>query len=99
PARDLADPRYFQFDGVANVHTKRGCVFACAYCDYPDLEGRSVRTRSPAAVADEVAACAVAPGVTHLFFVDSVFNVPRRHALAVCEELEKRGAPLPWVCY
>lgn len=99
PARDLADPRYFEFDGVANVQTKRGCSFNCAYCDYPDLEGRRARVRSAVAVADEVTACASERGVTHVFFVDSVFNVPRWHALAVCEELEERGSPVPWVCY
>jgi hypothetical protein len=28
-----------------------------------------------------------------------VFIVPRSHALAVCRALERRGSPLPWVCY
>src|SRR5262249_31747850 len=36
PARDLVDPRYYAFDGTDNLQTKRGCAFACAYCDYPD---------------------------------------------------------------
>lgn len=99
PARDLVDPRYYAFDGTDNLQTKRGCAFACAYCDYPDLEGTKVRVRDPAAIADEMAARARVPGVTHMFFVDSVFNVPRSHALAVCEEIERRGNPLPWVCY
>jgi radical SAM superfamily enzyme YgiQ (UPF0313 family) len=50
-------------------------------------------------VVDEMLERAKAPGVSHLFIVDSVFNVPRSHALAVCRELEARGAPIPWVCY
>ena len=99
PARDLVDPRYYEFDGTDNLQTKRGCAFACAYCDYPDLEGSKVRVRDPAAVADEMMARASVPGVTHMFFVDSVFNVPRSHAIAVCAEIERRGNPLPWVCY
>jgi hypothetical protein len=99
PARDLVDPRYYQFDGTDNMQTKRGCAFACAYCDYPDLEGSKVRVRDPAAIADEMLARSSVPGVTHMFFVDSVFNVPRSHAIAVCEEIEARGNPLPWVCY
>lgn len=98
-ARDLSDPRYAEFDGTANVQTKRGCAFACSYCDYPDLEGRKVRVRDPEAIADDVAALAQVPGITHVFFVDSVFNVPPAHALATCEALERRGNPLPWVCY
>ncbi len=99
PARDLVDPRYFEVDGTDGFQTKRGCAFHCAYCDYPDLEGRKVRVRDPEKVAAEVAERSRVPGVTHGFFVDSVFNVPRAHALAVCNALERRGSPLPWVCY
>ena len=55
--------------------------------------------RDPAAIADEMLARSKVPGVSHMFFVDSVFNVPRSHALAVCDEIVKRGNPLPWVCY
>jgi len=98
-ARDLVDPRYYEWDGTDNVQTKRGCAFECAYCDYPDLEGRKVRVRDPEAVADEMLARSKVPGVTHAFIVDSVFNVPRSHALAVCAALEARGVPIPWVCY
>jgi len=25
--------------------------------------------------------------------------VPRSHARAICDELERRGAPVPWICY
>jgi radical SAM superfamily enzyme YgiQ (UPF0313 family) len=99
PARDLVDPRYYAFDGTDNLQTKRGCAFACAYCDYPDLEGNKVRVRDPAAIADELLARSKVAGITHMFFVDSVFNVPRSHALAVCNEIALRGNPLPWVCY
>lgn len=99
PARDLTDPRYYAFDGTVNVQTKRGCAFQCTYCDYPDLEGRKVRVRSPDAIADEVLALSREPGVTHAFFVDSVFNVPPAHARATCDALIARGSPLPWVCY
>lgn len=102
PARDLVDPRYYAFDGTANLQSRRGCAFQCAYCDYPDLEGRRVRVRSPAAVADELFALAATPGVTHAFFVDSVFNVPRSLTLALCDAIVARFGrtpPLPWVCY
>jgi pyruvate-formate lyase-activating enzyme len=99
PARDLVDPRYYAHDGTEAIQTKRGCAFQCAYCDYPDLEGRKVRVRDPEAIADEVCERAARPDVTHVFFVDSVFNVPRAHALAVCRALVARGSPVPWVCY
>ena len=95
PARDLVDPRYYEFDGTDNLQTKRGCAFACAYCDYPDLEGRKVRVRDPDAIADEMLARSKVPGVTHMFFVDSVFNVPRSHALAVCDAIVDAATRCP----
>ena len=98
PARDLVDPRYLALDGTEAIQTKRGCAFSCAYCDYPDLEGNKVRVRDPERVARDVVDAA-ARGARHVFFVDSVFNVPRSHALALCEALERAGAVLPWVCY
>ena len=106
PARELADPAYFtdgQGDGTVNLQSKRGCSFGCSYCDYPDLEGRLIRLRDPEQVADEALACARPPGgrppPRHLFFVDSVFNNPRGHALAISRALARRGAALPWLCY
>lgn len=99
PARDLIDPRYLEAEGTDAIQTKRGCAFRCTYCDYPDLEGRKVRMRDPERVADEMAERARASGVSHVFVVDSVFNVPRAHALAVCRALVRRGSPVPWVCY
>lgn len=103
PARDLVDPRYFDGsaggEGTDGIQTKRGCAFSCTYCDYPDLEGRRIRMRDPEVVAEEIAARAAVPGVSAVFLVDSVFNVPRTHALAICAGLERRGSPLPWVCY
>jgi tRNA A37 methylthiotransferase MiaB len=99
PARDLVDPRYFEHEGTDGIQTKRGCAFSCTYCDYPDLEGRKVRMRAPELVAEDFVERARVPGVDAVFIVDSVFNVPRAHAWAVCEALERRGAPLPWICY
>jgi radical SAM superfamily enzyme YgiQ (UPF0313 family) len=98
-ARDLTDPRHYLHDGTEPVQTKRGCAFGCTYCDYPDLEGRKVRVRDPARVADEVMERAAVPGVRWAYIVDSVFNVPPKHALAVCDELVARGNKLPWACY
>ncbi|WP_394842608.1 cobalamin-dependent protein [Pendulispora brunnea] len=100
PARDLVDARYFSLDGTDSVQTKRGCAFQCTYCDYPDLEGRKVRMRRPEAVVDEMEYLASGSrGVSHAFVVDSVFNVPRSHALAVCRTMVERRVTLPWVCY
>lgn len=100
PDRSLADPRYYERYGIESVQTKRGCPLRCDYCTYPIIEGRVGRARSPAAVVDEMfAALAQHPGIRHFFIVDSVFNLPKAHAKAVCRELIDRRWSVPWTCY
>jgi len=100
PERNLADPRYYSEYGVESVQTKRGCPLRCDYCTYPVIEGRVGRTREPAAIVDEMfASIETNPGISHFFFVDSVFNLPRTHAKNVCRELISRNWSIPWTCY
>ncbi|MFW6086421.1 MAG: B12-binding domain-containing radical SAM protein, partial [Myxococcota bacterium] len=98
PDRRWVDPRHYQQCGTDSVQTKRGCSMGCTYCAYPRIEGRTSRLRSADEVADEVREVRDA-GAHHFFFVDSVFNLPPRHAEAVCDALIARGTPLPWTCY
>lgn len=101
PAHDLCQySRYQRHGGFIGVQTKRGCPFQCAYCIYPKLEGRRYRLRPPEAVADEVAAVVASSSkLRHFFFVDSVFNDPRAHALAVCRQLTRRQLPARWSAF
>jgi radical SAM superfamily enzyme YgiQ (UPF0313 family) len=97
PAHDLSRySRYMRGGGFVGVQTKRGCPFKCTYCIYPQLEGRRYRLRPPEAVAEEVASVIRQSKMRHFFFVDSVFNDPRKHALAVCAELIRRKLPIRW---
>jgi anaerobic magnesium-protoporphyrin IX monomethyl ester cyclase len=105
PARELVspDPAAFSVEAYGResaaealgVETKRGCPLSCVYCPYGFLNGRQLRLKPPVRVADEVerlAAC----GARRFTFVDSVFNMPKPHAEAVCRELIRRGSRLPW---
>jgi radical SAM superfamily enzyme YgiQ (UPF0313 family) len=97
PAHDLCHySRYLRGGGFVGVQTKRGCPFKCTYCIYPQLEGKRYRLRPPEAVADEVETVFKQSTMRHFFFVDSVFNDPRKHALAVCAELARRKLPVRW---
>ena len=98
--RTLVKPRYYEEHGIDSVQTKRGCNLRCDYCTYPIVEGRVSRRRSPSLVADEFEAVQVQnPNVKHIFIVDSVFNLPPKHAKDVCRELIARDNKLPWTCY
>lgn len=96
-AFDLA--RYYERGGALNIQTKRGCVFECVFCSYPLIEGTTVRLRSPVAVVDEIEAAYRDHGVRHWFFVDNIFNLPPKHAKAICAELVARRLDIEWSAY
>lgn len=98
--RSFVDPRYYERYGIEAVQTKRGCPLECNYCTYPRIEGRVGRIRPATAVADEMEDVIAANSeIRHFFVVDSVFNLPRRHAKEVCLELIDRNWAVPWTCY
>ena len=100
-ARDNVDNfAYFQSGGQGAVETKRGCDRRCIYCADPLAKGPRVRRRDPREVADEFAAL-LGQGVDVLHLADAEFNVPREHAMAVCEELLRRrlGEQVRWYAY
>lgn len=98
PDRSLIDRRHYGRCGTDSVQTKRGCPLGCTYCTYPSIEGRAHRLRDPERVVDEFEDAA-RQGARHVFVVDAVFNLPARHAHAVCDALVRRGPGLPWTAY
>jgi Fe-S oxidoreductase len=80
---------------AVGVESKRGCALGCVYCPYGFLNGKAYRLKEPAIVADEVAQLAQR-GVPRFTFIDSVFNLPRAHAEAVCRAMIERGNAIPW---
>ena len=100
PARLLLDnEKYFQFGGMANVQTKRGCPFKCVYCTYPYLDGNRIRSRDAGDITDEVEELANKYGIDYLFFVDDIFNQPVDHAMDICRGIIKRGLKINWTCF
>jgi len=100
PARDLFElRRYVRVGGMANIQTKRGCVFRCRYCTYPVLEGTAHRLRDPESVADEIQDMAERHHIRSFFFVDSVFNIPTSHAEGISDALIRRKLSVRWCAY
>ena len=79
--------RYERHGAVVPIQTKRGCVYKCVYCTYRNVEGWGYRLRNPAAVVDEMVELASTTGMRRVDFVDSTFNSPPGHAMAVCEAI------------
>ncbi len=98
-ATDLIDyPRYLEMGGMASIQTKRGCALDCNYCTYPIIEGRRFRLVDPERIADELEAM-IAEGLDYFHFTDSVFNIPRSHAINVCKAMIKRQISMEWHAY
>lgn len=88
------DTRPYQKIGSAyNIQTKRGCRQRCIYCTYnQSLEGNALRLRPPMEVVDEIEESLFKYRPETFEFVDSVFNDPRDHSVAILEEIVRR----PW---
>ncbi len=87
---------YRAADNAVGVETKRGCAFNCIYCIYPFLNGHRYRLKSPVAIVDEIEDLVCRHGISQFMFVDSVFNVPLKHATAICEEMIDRRLNVTW---
>jgi len=97
PARELMDvQRYLSLGGMANLQTKRGCVFQCVYCTYPLLEGRGMRLRDVSDVLDEIQDLVEHRRADYIYFVDDVFTAPPEHAGRICRGILERGLKFNW---
>jgi radical SAM superfamily enzyme YgiQ (UPF0313 family) len=91
---------YFKHGGQCGLETKRGCNRHCIYCADPLSKGTMLRLRKPSEVAGEVESL-LSQGIDVLHLCDSEFNVPRDHAFAISEELNRRslGDKVRWYAY
>src|SRR5690606_12284231 len=63
----------------------------CNYCTYPAVEGKGMRKRPPEEVVDEIERVARTVNPRCFEFIDSTFNLPQSHAIAICEAIIRRG--------
>jgi hopanoid C-3 methylase len=90
PARDLTRRRrkYFigELDPCASIEFTRGCPWDCSFCSAWTFYGRSYRSASPAAIADEMATIKE----PNCFIVDDVAFVHPEHGMAIADAIERR---------
>jgi radical SAM superfamily enzyme YgiQ (UPF0313 family) len=97
PAYDLLDwEPYDRQHILPAIISKRGCPFGCTFCPYGKLEGRRYRLKSPDRVLAEVRhALEHTPG-QRILFCDNNFNLPRRHAEALCRAFIAQPLEFQW---
>lgn len=84
---------YRKIGSSYNVQSKRGCRLQCIYCTYnQSLEGSRLRLRPPRDVVDEIEEALFRYRPKIFEFVDSIFNDPLDHSVAILEEIIRR----PW---
>jgi len=100
PERSLLNNRlYLELGGMGNIQSKRGCPFKCSYCTYPNIEGNTLRLRSPVDVVEELKEMRSLYGIDYVFFVDDIFNFPEDHAALLCEEIIRNDLKINWTCF
>lgn len=91
PAHQLFNTRaYKQYPGWGMIGS-RGCAYKCIFCASPELWGRNIKLRSPVRLVDEIEYLHADLGVHHIVFQDDAINLSQKRALAVCDEIIRRG--------
>jgi putative variant cofactor biosynthesis B12-binding/radical SAM domain protein 1 len=100
PDRRLWDPAPYaginSYAPAIGIETKRGCTLRCAYCVYPQLQGRRFRCRPAAGVVDEIELLSKEYGIRSFHFNDSVLNVPAGYLEEICREILRRRLEVRW---
>ena len=101
PRHDLTNiERYFGRLPAIGVQSRRGCPLKCIYCSYPHLTGMGVRLRTPKSIVDEIELLITQYHIPTYTFVDDIFNVPKDHAVAICQALISRKlTAVPWSAF
>jgi len=73
PAISPKTMRHFASPTFGTVETSRGCPFACTFCTIINVQGRTMRERSPEWIADLVRRDHREHGINFYFFTDDNF--------------------------
>jgi len=91
-------PDFTLYSPCINIVSSRGCPCGCVYCQERHVMYASpkYRARSAASVVDEMQYCQKRFGARQFYFDDQSFVVSKKHVLAICEEINRRGLKVPW---
>lgn len=89
----IADPE--SADTWIPIESRRGCPNFCSYCSTIQIQGRTVRTRSPRLIARYVERL-VSLGFKQFYVVDNSFNIPDSQGLQLCNALAALRMDIKW---
>lgn len=98
PANDRPDMnRYWdgfcQYRRAVQMHASRGCPFRCDFCVWNQvMYGQGMyRGRDVADICDEIEEVIDGYGAREIYFDDDTFTGHKKHVMAFCEEMIRRG--------
>ena len=101
PTRGKVAPSRYSFEvpglGIVPVflaELSRGCPFNCVFCGEGVYNGRKIRSRSPARVAEDMLDAKTRFGAAHFGLVASTLTADRGVMEGLCRELIRRKAGL-----
>lgn len=84
---------------LVKYESVRGCPYRCEFCNYPFLfDDTKFRHRSAERI-DRDWQRLEAGGAEFVSCLDSLFTMPKRRLVELCERLIARGSRLRWICY
>ncbi len=85
--------------GWANIRISDGCPYACGFCSFPEHGNERYVTLPLDRIEQELDAIKVAGAITHIFFVDATFNVPKKKFKALMRLMIRKQYGFKWHCF
>lgn len=78
----------------------RGCPYRCSFCNYPFLfDDKKFRTKSAEKIAADWKFYFEELGVKYITCLDSLFTMPKKRLVELCNLLIAQKTEVKWICY
>jgi radical SAM superfamily enzyme YgiQ (UPF0313 family) len=93
-----ADYRKTNYQNIP-YESVRGCPYRCSFCNYPFLfDDKVFRYKSADKIFEDWKTYA-AEGVKHITCLDSLFTIPKKRLVRLCELIKQHKLKITWSCY